>query len=182
MWTDVGNFNTGSNNKHRCRRAVEARYSFFSTVMPWEAWYYGRVQNPAEASHFKWTYFWFRHRRVLSTLPFSMVFDQIHKKVRRNVPNDCDGNAIRAVLKPRIGKSRLYGDDPGALRNRYVRFFQQIALFKSKVLRSSTFPIPPDFGSVFWRQAAQTGLHRQIKNHPIAKRGLFLDLLKYWDR
>lgn len=36
----------------------------------------------------------------------------------------------------------------------------------------NTFPIPPDFAT-FWRQAAQQGLHRQVKIVQVAKTGLF---------
>jgi branched-chain amino acid transport system substrate-binding protein len=88
-------------------------------------------------------------------------------------PNDADGNAIRAVLAPRLAKAGYTIIDPGAYETGTSDFSSQIALFKREGVEIiNSFPIPPDFAA-FWRQAAQQGLNRQVKIIQIAKTGLF---------
>jgi len=147
---------------------------FISTVMPWEAWYYGRGAKPGEASPFKWTYhFGFGTDEFYRTYLSQWSLIETNKKVGVMYPNDADGNAIRAVLKPRIEKAGYTVIDPGAYETGTSDFSSQIALFKSEGVEIiNSFPIPPDFAA-FWRQAAQQGLHRQIKIIQVAKTGLF---------
>ena len=147
---------------------------FISTVMPWEAWYYGRGAKPGEVSPFKWTYhFGFGTDEFYRTYLSQWSLIDTNKKVGVMYPNDADGNAIRAVLKPRIEKAGYTVIDPGAYETGTSDFSSQIALFKSEGVEIiNSFPIPPDFAA-FWRQAAQQGLHRQIKIIQIAKTGLF---------
>ncbi|MFD1385066.1 ABC transporter substrate-binding protein [Rhodanobacter aciditrophus] len=145
-----------------------------STVMPWEAWYYGRGAKPGEPSPFNWTYhFGFGTNEFYQTYLSQWSLLDTNKKVGVMYPNDADGNAIRAVLAPRIAEAGYTVIDPGAYETGTSDFSSQIALFKAEgVDIINSFPIPPDFAA-FWRQAAQQGLHRQIKIIQIAKTGLF---------
>lgn len=145
-----------------------------STVMPWEAWYFGRGAKPGAPSPFKWTYhFGFGveefHRAYVSQ--WNLI--ETNKKVGVMYPNDADGNAIRTHLAPALAKAGFTIVDPGAYETGTTDFSAQIALFRQEGVEIfNSFPIPPDFAA-FWRQAAQQGLTQQIKICQIAKTGLF---------
>lgn len=145
-----------------------------STVMPWEAWYFGRGAKPGEPSPFKWTYhFGFGVGEFHKTYVSQWNLIETNKKVGVMYPNDADGNAIRASLAPLLEKDGFTIVDPGAYETGTTDFSSQIALFKQEGVEIfNTFPIPPDFAA-FWRQAAQQGLHSQIKIVQVAKTGLF---------
>jgi branched-chain amino acid transport system substrate-binding protein len=145
-----------------------------STVMPWEAWYFGRGAKPGEPSPFKWTYhFGFGVGEFHKTYVSQWNLIETNKKVGVMYPNDADGNAIRANLAPLLAKDGFTIVDPGAYETGTTDFSAQIALFKKEGVEIfSSFPIPPDFAA-FWRQAAQQGLTRQIKIAQVAKTGLF---------
>jgi branched-chain amino acid transport system substrate-binding protein len=146
-----------------------------STVMPWEAWYFGRGAKPGAPSPFKWTYhFGFGvgefHKTYASLWNGSV---QTNKKVGVLYPNDADGNAIRANLAPLLSKEGFTIIDPGPYEDGTTDYSAQIALFKKERCEIfNTFPIPPDFAA-FWRQAAQQGYTRMVKIGQIAKTGLF---------
>jgi branched-chain amino acid transport system substrate-binding protein len=145
-----------------------------STVMPWEAWYFGRGAKPGEPSPFKWTYhFGFGVDEIAKTYIKQWSLVPTNKKVGVMYPNDADGNAIRAVLAPKLVEAGYTVVDPGAYETGTTDYSSQIALFKKEGVEIfNTFPIPPDFVA-FWRQAAQQGLHKQIKIVQPAKFGLF---------
>lgn len=145
-----------------------------STVMPWEAWYYGRGAKPGQPSPFKWTYhFGFGTDEFYRTYISQWSLLKTNKKVGVMYPNDADGNAIRANLAPRLEKAGYTIVDPGAYEDGTTDFSSQIALFKAKGVQIiNAFPIPADFAA-FWRQAAQQGLIHQIKIIQVAKTGLF---------
>lgn len=145
-----------------------------STVMPWEAWYFGRGAKPGEPSPFKWTYhFGFGVGEFHKTYVSQWKLIETNRKVGVMYPNDADGNAIRANLAPLLEKDGYTIVDPGAYETGTTDFSSQIALFKQEGVEIvNTFPIPPDFAT-FWRQAAQQGLHRQVKIIQVAKTGLF---------
>jgi branched-chain amino acid transport system substrate-binding protein len=145
-----------------------------STVMPWEAWYFGRGAKPGQPSPFKWTYhFGFGVGEILKTYVSQWNLIATNKKVGVMYPNDADGNAVRAVLAPELVKAGFTIVDPGAYETGTTDYSSQIALFKKEGVEIfNTFPIPPDFAA-FWRQAAQQGLHKQIKIVQTAKTGLF---------
>ncbi|PSJ51051.1 ABC transporter substrate-binding protein [Mesorhizobium soli] len=145
-----------------------------STVMPWEAWYFGRGAKPGEPSPFKWTYhFGFGVGEFHKTYVSQWKLIETNRKVGVMYPNDADGNAIRANLAPLLQKDGFTIVDPGAYETGTTDFSSQIALFKQEGVEIiNTFPIPPDFAT-FWRQAAQQGLHRQVKIVQVAKTGLF---------
>ncbi|MBU2357603.1 MAG: ABC transporter substrate-binding protein [Alphaproteobacteria bacterium] len=145
-----------------------------STVMPWEAWYFGRGAKPGEPSPFKWTYhFGFGVGEFAQTYLSMWPQIETNKKIGVMYPNDADGNAVRAALAPQLAAGGYTIVDPGAYETGTTDFSSQIALFKSEGVEIiNTFPIPPDFAA-FWRQAAQQGLSRRIKIVQTAKTGLF---------
>lgn len=145
-----------------------------STVMPWEAWYFGRGAKPDQPSPFKWTYhFGFGVGEFHKAYVSQWNLIETNKKVGVMYPNDADGNAIRANLAPLLTKEGFTIVDPGAYETGTTDFSSQIALFRQEGVEIiNTFPIPPDFAT-FWRQAAQQGLHRQVKIVQVAKTGLF---------
>lgn len=145
-----------------------------STVMPWEAWYFGRGAQPGQPSPFKWTYhFGFGVGEFHKTYVSQWNLIETNKKVGVMYPNDADGNAIRANLAPLLQKDGFTIVDPGAYETGTTDFSSQIAMFKQEGVEIiNTFPIPPDFAT-FWRQAAQQGLHKQVKIVQVAKTGLF---------
>jgi branched-chain amino acid transport system substrate-binding protein len=146
-----------------------------STVMPWQAWYFGRGAKPGAPSPFKWTYhFGFgvgEFYKTYVSLWNSGV--QTNKKVGVLYPNDADGNAIRANLAPLLAKEGFTIIDPGPYEDGTTDYSAQIAMFKKEQCEIfNTFPIPPDFAA-FWRQAAQQGYTKIVKICQVAKTGLF---------
>jgi branched-chain amino acid transport system substrate-binding protein len=143
-----------------------------STVVPWEAWYFGRGAKPGEDSPFKYTsHFCFGVEQFATT--YTDMWPQVptNKKVGVMWPNDADGNAIRASLGPMLEKAGYTIVDPGAYQDGTNDYSAQIATFKRENCEIfNTFPIPPDFAT-FWRQAAQQGYTPKIAQ--IAKTGLF---------
>jgi hypothetical protein len=88
-----------------------------STVMPWEAWYFGRGAKPGAPSPFKWTYhFGFGVEEFHKTYVSQWNLIPTNKKVGVLYPNDADGNAIRA-------QGRLHHRRRRPLRRRHHRLF-----------------------------------------------------------
>jgi branched-chain amino acid transport system substrate-binding protein len=145
-----------------------------STVMPWEAWYFGRGAKPNEPSPFKWTYhFSFGVKNFLDCYVSQWSALPTNKKLGVLYPNDADGNAIREHLAPALAKAGYTIVDPGGYEDGTTDFAVQIAKFKAEKCEVfNTFPIPPDFAA-FWRQAAQQGYTKIVKIAQIAKTGLF---------
>ncbi len=147
-----------------------------STVMPWQAWYFGRGAKPDQPSPFKWTYhFGFGVGEFYKTYISQWNLIPTNEKVGVLYPNDADGNAIRANLAPLLTKSGFTVIDPGPYEDGTTDFSAQIALFKKEQCEIfNSFPIPPDFAA-FWRQAAQQGYTKMVKICQVAKTGLFPD-------
>jgi branched-chain amino acid transport system substrate-binding protein len=147
-----------------------------STVMPWQAWYFGRGAKPGQPSPFKWTYhFGFGVGEFHQTYVSQWNLIPTNKRVGVLYPNDADGNAIRANLAPLLEKSGFTVVDPGPYEDGTTDYSAQIALFKhQKCEIFNSFPIPPDFAA-FWRQATQQGYARSVKICQVAKTGLFPD-------
>ncbi|WP_433532322.1 ABC transporter substrate-binding protein [Micromonospora sp. CA-263727] len=143
-----------------------------STVVPWQAWYFGRGAKPDEQAAYKYTYhFCFGVEQFASA--YSTLWPQVatNRKVGVMWPNDSDGNAIRNSLGPLLEKAGFTIVDPGAYTNGTNDYSSQIALFKRESCEIfNTFPIPSDFAT-FWRQAAQQGFRPKIAQ--LAKTGLF---------
>jgi branched-chain amino acid transport system substrate-binding protein len=145
-----------------------------STVMPWEAWYFGRGAKPGAPSPFKWTYhFSFGVKNFFDCYVSQWHELPTNKKVGVLYPNDADGNAIREHLIPDLQKAGFTVIDPGGYEDGTTDYSAQIAKYKSENCEIfNTFPIPPDFAT-FWRQAAQQGYTKMVKISQIAKTGLF---------
>jgi branched-chain amino acid transport system substrate-binding protein len=151
-----------------------------STIMPWEAFYFGRGAKPGEPSPFKWSYlFSFGVADFLNCYVSQWNGPvKTNKKVGVLYPNDADGNAIRAHLAPALAKAGFTIVDPGGFEDGTTDFSAQIAKFKAEQVEIlNTFPIPPDFAT-FWRQAAQQGLAKQFKIVQVAKTGLFASTME----
>ncbi len=144
------------------------------TVMPWEAWYFGRGGKPGQPSPFKWSYlFSFGVKNFYDAYVSQWHELQTNKKVGVLYPNDADGNAIRAHLIPDLQKAGFTVFDAGGYEDGTTDYSSQIAKFKAENCEIfNTFPIPPDFAT-FWRQAAQQGYTRTVKIVQVAKTGLF---------
>jgi branched-chain amino acid transport system substrate-binding protein len=145
-----------------------------STVVPWEAWYFGRGAKPGQPSPFKFTYH-FSFGVQQFNLAYTKLWPEVptNKKVGVMWPNDADGNAIRASLGPLLQQAGYTIVDPGAYQDATNDYSAQIATFKRENCQIfNTFPIPPDFAT-FWRQAAQQGYTSMVKIAQIAKTGLF---------
>ena len=147
-----------------------------STVMPWEAWYFGRGAKPGAPSPFKWTYhFGFGVGEFNKTYVSQWKLLGTNRKVGVLYSNDADGNAIRAHLAPLLATEGFTIVDPGPYEDGTTDYAAQIATFKrEKCEIFNSFPIPRDFAA-FWRQAAQQGYARQVKICQVAKTGLFPD-------
>jgi branched-chain amino acid transport system substrate-binding protein len=145
-----------------------------STVMPWEAWYFGRGAKPGQPSPFKWTYhFSFGVKNFYDCYVSQWSELPTNKKVAVLYPNDADGNAIRQHLAPDLQKAGYTIVDPGGYEDGTTDFSAQIAKFKSENCEIfNTFPLPPDFAT-FWRQAAQQGYTKMVKIVQVAKTGIF---------
>lgn len=141
-----------------------------STVVPWEAWFFGRGGTPAKT--FKYTYhFSFGTADFAATYISMWNSLKTNKKVGALWPNDSDGNAIRKALGPLLKKGGYTIIDPGAFPDGSNDYSAQISAFKNaKCQIINSFALPPDFAT-FWRQAAQQGFKPIIPQ--IAKTGLF---------
>jgi len=150
-----------------------------ATVMPWEAFYFGRGAKPGQPSPFKWTYlFSFGVANFVKSYLSQWAAVPNNKKVAALLPNDADGNAIRAALLPELTKAGYTVIDGGPYETGTTDYSAQIAKFKSEKCEIlMTFPIPPDFAT-FWRQAAQQGLAKTMKMVQVAKTGLFASTIE----
>jgi branched-chain amino acid transport system substrate-binding protein len=144
------------------------------TIMPWEAFYFGRGAKPGAPSPFKWTYlFSFGVAEFVKSYVSQWGMVPNNKKVAALLPNDADGNAIRAAMLPELQKAGYTIVDGGAYETGTTDYSAQIAKFKAEKCEIlMTFPIPPDYAT-FWRQAAQQGLNKTMKVVQVAKTGLF---------
>ena len=145
-----------------------------SSVMPWEAWYFGRGAKPDQPSPFRWSYhFSFGVANFARTYVSQWKSVATNGKVGVLYPNDADGNAIRAHLAPELAKAGFTIVDPGPYEDGTTDYSAQIARFKAERCEIfNSFPLPPDFAT-FWRQAAQQGYAKITKIVQIAKTGLF---------
>jgi branched-chain amino acid transport system substrate-binding protein len=150
-----------------------------ATVMPWEAWYFGRGAKPGQPSPYRWSYlFSFGVADFVKSYVSQWSAVPSNKKVAALLPNDADGNAIRNALLPQLQKAGFTVVDGGPYETGTTDFSAQIARFKAEGCEIlSTFPIPPDFAT-FWRQAAQQGLAKNMKIVQVAKTGLFASTIE----
>jgi branched-chain amino acid transport system substrate-binding protein len=145
-----------------------------STILPWEAWYFGRGAKPGQPSPFKWTYhFSFGVAEFAKGYIAMWKGVESNKKVGVMFPNDADGNALREHMIPILEKGGYTVFDPGGYEDGTTDYSAQIAKYKGANVQIFTgVPIPPDFAT-FWRQSAQLGFAKTVKIQSIAKTGLF---------
>jgi branched-chain amino acid transport system substrate-binding protein len=147
-----------------------------STILPWEAWYFGRGAKPGQPSPFKWTYHFSFGVAEFAKAYISLWSNgqvQTNKKVGVMFPNDADGNALREHMIPILEKGGFTVFDPGGYEDGTTDYSAQIAKYKDANVQIFTgVPIPPDFAT-FWRQSAQLGFAKTVKIQSIAKTGLF---------
>jgi branched-chain amino acid transport system substrate-binding protein len=144
-----------------------------STIVPWEAWFFGRGKKAGES--FKYTTMFFFGMKEFTDL-FIHMWDRMNLPANdHNVaclwPNDTDGNAFRGGFPPAM-KSRKYNAiDPGAYADLTTDYSAQIAKFKAANTELFTCcPLPPDF-QTFWKQANQQGYKPKLAT--VAKVMLF---------
>ena len=145
-----------------------------STVMPWEAWYFGRGAKPGEPSPFKWTYhFGFGVEEFFKAYISQWKLIETNKKVGVMYPNDADGNAIRAASRAAARQGGLHDRRSGRLRDRHRRLF--LADRHVQAGRRRDLQLLPDPAGLRGLLAAgrAAGLTKQIKIAQIAKTGLF---------
>jgi branched-chain amino acid transport system substrate-binding protein len=150
-----------------------------STVVPWQAWYYGRGGSkpnakglPVNPAAYKFTYHFSFGVETFATAYFTSWNSlKTNKVVGLLYPNDADGSALRAALPLFMKGAGFTVVDTGPYTDGLQDFSAQIAKLKSHNAEIfNTFPLPPDFAT-FWKQAAQQGYQPIIPQ--IAKTGLF---------
>jgi branched-chain amino acid transport system substrate-binding protein len=144
-----------------------------STVLPWQAWYFGRGAKEDDKAAFKYTYHFSFGVETFATgyFPSWKAGPKTNDVVGLLYPNDADGNALRGALPPLMKEAGFKVVDTGPYNDGLNDFSAQIAkLKKANCQIFNTFPLPPDFAT-FWKQAAQQGYKPIIPQ--IAKTGLF---------
>jgi branched-chain amino acid transport system substrate-binding protein len=154
--------------------AEAAGVPYVTTVVPWEAWYFGRgAKDPTKSPFRAGIHFCFGVKNFSDAYTHQWPQVKTNKKVGVMWPNDADGNAIRAGLGPMLQKAGYTIVDSGAYQDGTNDYSAQIAKFKAENCQIfNTFPIPPDFAT-FWKQAANQGYTKIVKIAQIAKTGLF---------
>jgi branched-chain amino acid transport system substrate-binding protein len=110
-----------------------------STVMPWEAWYFGRGAKPGQPSPFKWTFhFGFGGGEFFKTYVSQWSLIETNKKVGVLYPNDADGNAIRENLAPALAKAGFTIIDPGPYEDGTTDYSARSRSSRRRNARSST--------------------------------------------
>jgi branched-chain amino acid transport system substrate-binding protein len=137
-----------------------------STVAPWQPWFLGQQQDPANPKPFKWAYHFFWGLEDIESV-FADMWSQVpnNKVVAGLFPNDGDGNAWG---DKKLGFPSYFGPkgykivDPGRYQNLTEDFSSQISEFKQAGAEIMTgVPLPPDFTN-FWKQASQQGFKPKI--------------------
>ena len=138
-----------------------------STVMPWEAWYFGRGAKPGQPSPFKWTYhFGFGGGEFFKAYVSQWNLIETNKKVGVLYPNDADGNAIRENLAPALAKAGFTIIDPGPYEDGTTDYSAQIAKFKAEKCEIfNTFPDPARLRRLLAPGRA-AGLHQDGQDRP----------------
>jgi len=137
-----------------------------STVAPWQPWFLGQQQDPANPKPFKWAYHFFWGLEDIEAV-FADMWSQVpnNKVVAGLFPNDGDGNAWG---DPKLGFPSYFKPkgykivDPGRYQNLTEDFSSQISKYKQAGAEIMTgVPLPPDFTN-FWKQASQQGFKPKI--------------------
>ncbi len=145
-----------------------------STVVPWEAWYFGRGAKPGKPSPFNFTYhFCFGVQNFFDT--YTHLWPQVttNKMVGVMWPNDADGNAIRGVARAAAREGRLHDRRPGRLHRRHERLLRPDREVQVGGLPDlQHLPDPARLRDLL-AAGGTAGADKQIKIAQIAKTGLF---------
>jgi branched-chain amino acid transport system substrate-binding protein len=137
-----------------------------STVAPWQPWFLGQQQDPANPEPFTYAYHFFWGLEDIEAV-FLDMWNTIdtNKTVAGLFPNDGDGNAWG---DPENGFPAFFGPegyeivDPGRYEDGTQDFSAQISQYIDGGAEILTgVPIPPDFTN-FWTQANQQGFVPKI--------------------
>jgi branched-chain amino acid transport system substrate-binding protein len=137
-----------------------------SSVAPWQPWFLGQQQDPANPKPFTYAYHFFWGLEDIEAV-FLDMWNTIptNKKVAGLFPNDGDGNAWG---DPALGFPSFFGPegyeivDPGRFNTGTQDFSAQIARYVNTQCEILTgVPVPPDFTN-FWKQANQQGFVPKI--------------------
>jgi branched-chain amino acid transport system substrate-binding protein len=130
-----------------------------SSLLPWEAFYYGRGGTDAKGFDWTWNLFWGVDQVI-------NVFEDMWKKIPTNKvvgglwPSTGDGLAWSDATRgfpPVLSKREYKISDPGRFQPLTDDFSQIIAKFKADNVEIVTGVVfPPDW-TTFWTQAAQQG-------------------------
>src|SRR5581483_4631394 len=98
--------------------AEAAGVPYVTTVVPWEAWYFGRgAKDPTKSPFRAGIHFCFGGKNFFDSYTHLWPQVKTNKKVGVMWPNDADGNAIRASLGPALEKAGYTIVDPGAYQD-----------------------------------------------------------------
>lgn len=132
-----------------------------ATIVPWEAWYFGRGAKPGDAFKFTTMFFFGLHEFAGCFFP---MWDKMNtnKIVAEMYPNDADGGAFRANFIPLVKAAGYTSIDGGPYADGTTDYSSMINKFKnSNAQLYSNVPLPPDFNT-FWKQAVQQGFKPKL--------------------
>jgi branched-chain amino acid transport system substrate-binding protein len=142
-----------------------------ATIVPWEAWFFGRGKKHAESFQYSTMFFFGMQQFVDCFVPMWDKMNVTSKRVDCLWPNDVDANAFRAGLGDGMKKRGYTPNDAGAYQDGISDFSAELSKFKNSGAELFTCtPIPPDF-QTFWKQAAQQGYKPKLAT--VAKVMLF---------
>ena len=116
-----------------------------STVVPWQAWFFGRQADPAKPVPFKYTTMFFFGAETFGGC-FVPMWNRVptNKVVGGMFPNDADGNAFRGVWPDVIKTAGYTFVDGGAYPDGTTDYSSMISKFKTaKVEIFINAPLPP---------------------------------------
>jgi branched-chain amino acid transport system substrate-binding protein len=135
-----------------------------STIVPWEAWYFGRGAKPGSAFNFTTMFFFGMAQFGGCFIPMWNRMNT-NKVIAYSYPNDADGNAFRdskTGLEFYAAQAGFQNVDGGAYTDGTTDYTSMISKFKSTGATLFTnAPIPPDFNTM-WKQAAQQGFKPKL--------------------
>ena len=135
-----------------------------STIVPWEAWYFGRGAKPGSAFNFTTMFFFGMQQFSECFLPMWQRMNT-NKVVAFTYPNDADGNAFRdnkTGLEFYAAQGGYKVVDGGSYTDGTTDYTNMIANFKrAGATLFTNAPIPPDFNTM-WKQAAQQGFKPKL--------------------
>jgi branched-chain amino acid transport system substrate-binding protein len=132
-----------------------------ATIVPWEAWYFGRGAKPGDAFKFTTMFFFGLHEFAGCFFPMWAKMNT-NKVVAEMYPNDADGGAFRANFIPLVKAAGYTSIDGGPYADGTSDYSSMINKFKnSNAQLYSNVPLPPDFNT-FWKQAVQQGFKPKL--------------------